>query len=383
MVEKFEEKTPEIKPEEIKGESKTKAEIKQEWREHFGVLAEVQEEKEKMEKVTKRAEREAKEEKVAVETAKIPEKGMKTEEVLKEAGIEKPAESFDEVQKRLGERIEKARVRGGEKLSLADKNEITRDFYLGELGWSVKYEGLLRGNARLLDLEGKYVVDKKGKPMEFKTYFKLGRKETPLIDFLKEELGGKSEGKPEKTEEGKWETGHQKAVNGAKREQATRVERIDSLADAQKVGRGRLEKIMSGLSYIAALDKLGVLGLREGKKLAIEGGKDLMAIGLSPAVAIEEAGREITGRIQVGEALRKGVLGERKIEMLEKIPAEKRPEYYGQLLESIKGTSQTGTEEMIKGYDKMYKKGRILRFLEAFGGRFGRVMGERLEPKTY
>ncbi len=374
------EKAKESIPEEKKIEGKEEKEKKTEdWYETFSKLG-----------GTRRGrllEQEYQKEKKAVETAEVPKEGMKLKDILKETGVEKPAESFEEVQKRLKEKIGKAGP-SGEKLSGAEKIERTRNFYLDELGYKLEYKGLLRGKARIFKMEGeekKYITDEKDKPREFKAFFRLKEGRTPLTDFLKEELKGKLEGKPEKklTEEEKWEAGTQKAIKETKGEQEKREEKISSLADIKRVGKERLSKMVEGLSYVAALDKLGVLGLREGKKLAIEGGKNLTAIGLSPAVAIEEAGREITGRIQVGEALRKTFIAERKIEALEQISADKRPGYYEKLTDILKETSQKGTEEMIKGYDKIYKKGKILRFLETSGGRFGRAMGERLEPHPY
>lgn len=389
MSEKFEEKTPvgseekieearEMIPEEKKiGSEEREKKEAEDWYETFAKLGGTRG-KERIKEV----ERELAEERKTIESAEIPGKGIKTDEILKEVGVEKPAESFEEVQKRLEEKLEKTRVRGGEKFSLADKNETTRDFYLGELGYSVEYKGLLHGKAELLDDKGKVVTDGKGRPMEFKTFFKTGRKETPMIDFLKEKLKEKMEGKPEEeqTEEEKQEAGFQKATEKTKAEQAKREEKISSLDDVKRVGKERLSKIVEGMSYVAALDKLGVLGLREGKKLAIEGGKDLAAISLSPAAAVEEAGRYIAGRIQIGEALRKRFLSGEKISTLEDIPAEKRPDYYGDLLEALKGESRKGNNEVIKGYDKIYKKGRILRLIEMLGGRLSRPIGKTLGP---
>ncbi|MDP3995948.1 MAG: hypothetical protein Q8P74_01740, partial [bacterium] len=143
------------------------------------------------------ANRELAEEVKAVESVEIPEEGMKPEEILKGVGIEKPAESFEEAEKRLKEELGVARIEGGEKLSKAEEIDRTRDFYLKELGYSLEYQGLLRGKARVLDSEGKYVADEKGKPREFKAFFKLKEDNTPLIDFLKEELQGKFEKKAE------------------------------------------------------------------------------------------------------------------------------------------------------------------------------------------
>jgi len=101
--------------------------------------------------------------------------------------------------------------------------------------------------------------------------------------------------------------------------------------------------LAEGLSYIAALDKLGILGLKKSKDIAIEGGKDLAAIGLTPAAAIEEAGRYVAGRIQVGEAVRKNFIMGKRAELLEKIPVDKRPDYFNNLLEAV---VKTGTEKV-------------------------------------
>jgi hypothetical protein len=331
------------------------------------------------------AEREWAEEKKAMESAKIPEKGMETENILKEAGIQKPAESFEEVQKRLEEKLEKARVGGGEKLSLAEKNETTRDFYLGELGYSVEYKGLLHGKAELLDESGKVITDEKGDPMEFKTFFKMGREETPMIDFLKERLKEKQKGKPvkEMSEEERLEAGFQKATKTVEQRQGRRKEKISSLQDVKKVGKERLNKLVEGLSYVAALDKLSILGLKEGRKLAIEGGKDLAAIGLTPAAAVEEAGRYVAGRIQIGEALRKSIIMREKAKLLEKVPIEKRPAYFDDLFEAVmKAGTEKASEELMRGYDKIYKKGRILRLIEALGGRTSKPIGRTFGPPS-
>jgi len=328
------------------------------------------------------AEREWAEEKKAMESAKIPEKGMEAESILKEAGIQKPAESFEEVQKRLEEKLEKARVGGGEKLSLAEKNETTRDFYLGELGYSVKYKGLLHGKAELLDESGKAVTDEKGDPMEFKTFFKMGREETPMIDFLKERLKERQEARPvkEMSEEEKLEAGFQKATKTAEQKQEKRKEKISSLQDVKKVGRERLNKLVEGLSYVAALDKLGILGLREGKKLAVEGGKDLAVIGLAPVAAVEEATRYLAGTAQIGGARRESFLRGEDVKILERMPAHKRPEDYNERLELAKARLERVSEELIGGQDKIYKKGKLVRLIEALGGRLSRPVGRTFSP---
>ena len=80
----------------------------------------------------------------------------------------------------------------GEKLSEKEKYNLTRNFYRQKLGYEIKYKGILRGKARLKDREGKYILDEKGKPVEFKAKFSPGG-ETPLLKFLREKyetLGG-------------------------------------------------------------------------------------------------------------------------------------------------------------------------------------------------
>jgi len=411
MAEKFEEKLP---GENSDFEEKDKLWLPKEERGHIRSSEEVEEarelipEEKKMERVEeetgkaedwyetfsklggtrgkeriKEVEEELVREKKTVESAKIPEKGMKTEDVLKGIGVEKPAESFEEVQKRLGERLEKARTRGGEKLSLVDKNEITRDFYLGELGYSVKYRGLLHGKAELLDEKDETIKNEEGKPMEFKTFFDLGRGETPMVDFLRKNLEKKLEKKPigELTEEEKQEAGVKKAIKETENVQAIREEKISSLKDVKKVGKERLSKLVEGLSYVAALDKLGILGMKKGKDIAVEGGKDLAAIGLSPTAAIEEAGRYIAGRVQVGEAIRKSVIMRGKIRALENIPVDKRPEYYNDLLEAaMREGSGKVSEQLVRGYDKIYKKGKIIRLIEMLGGKLSRPISRTFGP---
>jgi len=318
------------------------------------------------------AEREWAEEKKAMESAKIPEKGMKTEEILKEVGIEKPAESFEEIEERLKEELKETRVRGGEKLSEAEEIERTRDFYLKELGYSLEYKGLLRGKARVLDAEGKYVVDEKGEPREFKAFFKLEKERTPLIDFLKEELqskfGKKTEGAAEKTEDEKLEAGFQKATKTAEREQEKRAEKVSSLGDIKKIGKERLtktvEKFSDVLSYLFVPDKLASLGLREGKKLAVEEGKDLAAANLTPLAAIEEAVRHIIGRVQVGESIRKRFIKKQEIGALEEVPVDERPEDYNERVEEARTSIEQAVRSLIKGQDKLRKKGKLTKLIE-------------------
>jgi len=204
MAEKFEEPKFEKPPEEKqpveydKFEKKGELHVPKEERGHLRSAEEVEKliktrKPEKMEKITKEMEEEkAQKEKI---------KEIK-QELTEEAGKEKeaPKESFKEVQNRLLDKLEKARTESGEKLSWGNRNEMARDFYLGELGYSLKYKGLFHGKAEVLDSQGKAIVGEKGKAVEFKTSFSTG-KETPLTDFLKEKLKNKIEGGQEAKEE--------------------------------------------------------------------------------------------------------------------------------------------------------------------------------------
>jgi len=358
------ERARELIPEEEKIESAEEREERKEREWKFGTRT--------LERIKKMTE-ESDEEKKAMESAKIPEKGMGTDEILKEVGIEKPAESLKEIEDRLKDELKGVRVRGGEKPSEAEEIERTRDFYLKELGYSLEYKGLLRGKARLLDAEGKHITDEKDEPREFKAFFRMKKEKTPLIDFLKEELKSKFEKKSEKapagkTKEEKLEAGFQKTVKTAEQEQERREEKISSLQDVKKVGKERLEKLKDGLAYVAALDKLSILGLREGKKLAIEGGKDLAATGLTPAAAVEEASRYISGIIHRGEARRKEIIAMADAQL----SAEGK--------EALESRTKRATEEYKKGYDLIYKKGRILRLIGMMGGKLSRPVGRTFGP---
>jgi len=99
----------------------------------------------------------------------------------------------------LEAKIKSARTVGGEKLPAGEVQRITRDFYLNELGYSVRYKSqrgnwlarkckdLLRLRATVIDKEGHLVLDKSGRPVEFKTAWTPGG-ETEFITFLKEKF---------------------------------------------------------------------------------------------------------------------------------------------------------------------------------------------------
>ncbi len=150
-----------------------------------------------------------KEEKMRAEEMEILEEG----ERAKKAEIEKKTEGlFGEKEKELKEKIDKSRTFQGERLSPSRAHEEMLKFYLTELSYSVKYDRF-HDKAKILDNDGKFVLDKKTKkPKEFKTSFDP-KGETPIIGFLKEEmknkirkdLGGEAETKEEKKEEGKKE----------------------------------------------------------------------------------------------------------------------------------------------------------------------------------
>jgi len=178
------------------------------------------------------------------------------------------------------------------------------------------------------------------------------------------------------------EVGAEKKAEEAGKEQEKRKEKISSMKDIKEVGKERLNKLVEGLSYVAAIDKLGILGLKKGKKLAVEGGKDLAAIGLTPAAAVEEAGRYVAGRIQIGEALRKSFIVREKVQLMEKVPAEKRPAYFNDLFEKVLKGTEEASEELMRGYDKIYKKGRILRLIEMLGGKVSKPIGKTFGPPS-
>src|SRR3989344_5910468 len=177
-------------PEEKKIESVTeKTQKAEDWQETFYKMGGTRG-KERMEAI----EQEMAQEKKAVESAKIPKEGIKPEEILKEAGIPKPAESYKEVQERLAERLDKGRTFEGKKLSDSDKFIETRKFYLEELGYSVKYKGVLLDKAEILDESGKSILNDKGKSLEFKSFY-FNKTEKSISDFLKGRLQEKFEGK--------------------------------------------------------------------------------------------------------------------------------------------------------------------------------------------
>ncbi len=308
-----------------------------------------------------------------VEEAKIPEKSMPVEEILKEVDIEKPSKSLEEAEKGLAEKLEKMRTDGGEKISLAEKNETTLNFYLGELGYSVKYN-FLHSKAELLDEKNESVKDENGQPMEFKTFFKMNREDTPLIDFLKEKLKEKYEGKPAKelSKEEEAEKGFEKAKKTTEQKQETRKEKISSLSEAKKVGQERLakavEKFSDVLSYLFVPDKLAALGLKEGKKMAVENGKDLLAADLAPLSLIEQAVRRVFGFIQTEGAIRKRITGKEGLEVLRGMSIESRPEDYKERIAEFRSSIEKGGQQLLKGQEKIHKKGKLARLIEVLQG---------------
>lgn len=300
-----------------------KREQRKEWRKQFGVMAEVQ-------LVIEKASREAKKEKVEVESAKIPEKPIQPEQIFEEAGL-------------------------------------GRNYYLSELGYSMRYKGLLQDKIEVLDESGKPVK-------EFKSFY-FSKTERQVDDFLKERLAEKLKGQPaEKPTDEKLEKGLQKTVSQAENEQVGRREKISSLADVKEVGRGRLEKIINGLSYIAAVDKLGILGFKRGKKLAVEGGKDLAALGLTPAMALEQAGLEVAVRTQIIRGSIEKRHAEDDLQLEERLKEVKEhpnapwPVHYLELLDDLEEKSKRASDKMINGFDKLHKKGKILRLIERLKG---------------
>ncbi|MFH1780720.1 MAG: hypothetical protein ABH841_01850 [Candidatus Nealsonbacteria bacterium] len=361
-VEKAKESIPEDKK--IEGREEKERKTKEEYDAFHGLGTRG---KEKMEAI----EKEMAQEKKAVESAEIPKKGMETREILKEVGIQKPAESFKEVQERLAERLDKSRNFEGKKLSEDDRFVETRKFYLEELGYSIKYKGVLLDKAEILDENGKSILNDKGKALEFKSFY-FNKTETQINDFLKGKLQEKFDGKSAEklTEEQNLDKGFEKSIKKIDLDQTIREGKI-AFAKAKDFSAEKFNKLKEGVTRLSSgvWGKLGI-GYNFGKKLALEGGKDLMAIGLSPAVAIEEAGREIVG----SAALREKKFREERIQEFEQKPRFK--EY----TEFLRKESQQLNEKWTGACELLHKKGKILRFLEFSGGRFGQAMGERLTP---
>ncbi len=104
-----------------------------------------------------------------------------------------PKTAFEEVQARLVEELKKPGA-DGKPLTSSGIIRVTRDFYLKELGYSIKRSGLLIENAEILDETGKVFIDEKGKPLKFHSFF-VEKTEVLISDFLKKKLGEKLTGK--------------------------------------------------------------------------------------------------------------------------------------------------------------------------------------------
>lgn len=147
----------------IKGELEKKAperdkEEYKKWKEHFGPLAEAWQEQEEFEK----------------------EIDGKSDKLMEEKKDE------------LAEKIEQERKKAGRKLSDTEIYTLSRNFYLDELGYEIRYRGLLGGKARIWNKEkGGYLIDEKtGKAVEFKTAFSP-KGERPFLKFLEKEYEDK------------------------------------------------------------------------------------------------------------------------------------------------------------------------------------------------
>jgi len=304
-------------------------------------------------------------EKKEIESAKIPKESVKTETILKEAGIEKPAESFQEVQKRLKEKIEDA---GGANLSLTAKNELVRNFYLGHLGYSIKYD-FFHGKAMLWEEgkngeEGKYLSDKQGKRLEFKTAWSLETKQTPLADFLQERLKEQLSGKPDEklTEEQKLDKGVEGAVKKIDLEQTIREGKI-AFVKARDFSAEQFNKLRDGVMRLSSglWERMGP-GFRAGKKLAIEGGKDLAAAGLSPAAALETVAR----KFWVGIEIKKAIWDQGSL--AGKITEYERKPYSENYTDLLRERSGKFSDKINNLYDTMYRKGKTVQLIEKIRG---------------
>ncbi len=347
----------EHKTEESKPELKTKAEMKKEWKEYFGPLAEAQLEQEKIARRTRQAEKE----KEAIKSAEIPQQGMKTSEILKEAGIQKPIESFNEAQERLAERLNRGRTLEGKKLSDSDKFVETRKFYLEELGYSVKYKGVLLDKAEILDENGKSILSDKGKSLEFKSFY-FSKTEAQINNFLKERLQEKLEGKSAEklTEEQKLEKGYQNTVKATENAQVTREAKISFLQETfqktKKLGKETWGKLTEGIARLNLRENLS-MGLYRSKELAIEGGKDLAVAGLTPLAAIEEAVK----KIRIDAMVRERVFREGRIKQFEERPL------FGEYTEFLRKESQQINEQWAKSHYSLFEKSKILKLIERIG----------------
>lgn len=271
MQEKFEQqKAP---------ESKTKAENKQEWKEHFGVSAEIEEEKEKTEKIGERVE------------AKV---------------------------KAVGEQ----------------KKEKEWSDYFGELA---EVQKAMEKTSKQFKKEAQPIESAKApaQPIEHKEILKAAAVPDKM-EYLRAKYG--------KYEE----------------EQQEREKTIETLQDAKVVGRERLDKVVEGLSYVAAADKLALIGLKEGGKLAKEGGRWLSMIGLVPLAVLEETGRVYAGQFENWAGAMGKSSAEARIKSLEEIPADKRPDFYKAALEDVKEDSRKNSGRIISGLGKLYQKGKLL-----------------------
>jgi len=119
---------------------------------------------------------------------------------------EKAPESYSETQEEIQDRIKKARTEGGQKLNEGERQAMERDMLLDKLGYSIKYEGGLKGamrgfftgkeKARILREDGT-PIEKGGKPVEFKANWMWRYPGEEMLGFLRGELGKSEEGEKE------------------------------------------------------------------------------------------------------------------------------------------------------------------------------------------
>jgi hypothetical protein len=196
---------------------------------------------------------------------------------------------------------------------------------------------------------------------------KIPEKGMPVEEILKEV----DIEKPNKSLEGA-EKGFEKAKKTAEQKQETRKEKISSLSEAKKVGQERLakavEKFSDVLSYLFVPDKLAALGLKEGKKMAVENGKDLLAADLTPLSLIEQAVRRVFGFIQTEGAIRKRITGKEGLEVLRGMSVESRPEDYRERIAEFRSSIEKGGQQLLKGQEKIHKKGKLARLIEILQG---------------
>lgn len=169
------------------------------------------------------------------------------------------------------------------------------------------------------------------------------------------------------------------------------TKKISSFAEIEKVGQKRVEKaaevigrgVEKGIYNLAALDKWGIFAFKGAGKLAVEAAGILGGVGLSPLLAIEEVGREVSGRMRIrhqeragqkagGEFLKSAqeswdrIIG-KGVKPTDNIPGEKARAYQEDIkrkgLDFLYEKIRLAKEEADKARENLSKKGKLLSFI--------------------